>query len=260
MPNKRYLRIPGCPINTNGDSKLATSTRDKIREDYSKSGAQYDQVRMEDPRGVILSDHDTWLFDRMFPTDLSGVSLFEIGAGTGRFTIPALERGASLLAADINQTMLDELDKKVSAMGAADRCETRIEDIFKLSPGDGAYDYVLSLHVIPRFLTLEDQRAAIAEVGRVIKPGGKFFFNYRNSKSFYNLWYKGHAASPEEIEKALADAGMRVVDKRGKWLLNRKLVNKLPLFAGKLIAFVDRLLERFWPNRAWDVFLIARKD
>jgi ubiquinone/menaquinone biosynthesis C-methylase UbiE len=237
-----------------------SQTREQIKNAYSKSGAEYDQVRMENPRGLILSDHDTWLFERMFPQDLTGISLFEIGAGTGRFTIPALKRGATLLAADINQTMLDELDKKVQAIGATDRCKTQTEDIFKLSPADEAYDYILSLHVIPRFLTLEDQRAAITEVARVIKPGGKFFFNYRNSKSFYNLWYKGYASSPAEIEKILADAGMRIIEQRGKWFLNRKLVNKLPVPLGKLVATMDRVLEKFWTNRAWDIFLIAQKD
>jgi hypothetical protein len=93
----------------------------------------------------------------------------------------------------------------------------------------------------------------------VIKPGGKFFFNYRNAKSFYGLLYRGPASTPRQIEQALADAGMRIVDKRGKWFLNRKLVNKMPVFIGKLIAMTDRALEKFWPDRAWDVFLIAQK-
>ncbi len=238
---------------------MATSTRDKIREDYSKSGEQYDHVRIETPRGLLLSEHDIKIFNRMFPTGPASMNMLEIGAGTGRFTLLALERGFSLQAVDINQTMLDELQKKVEAMGASDRCQIHVDDIFKLAKEDEAFDYVFSLHVIPRFLTLEDQRAALTEVCRVVKPGGRLLFNYRNAKSFYNLFYKGHAASPREIEQILSDAGMRVIEKRGKWLLNRKLLNKLPVFVGRLIALADRVLEGFWPNRAWDVFLVARK-
>jgi SAM-dependent methyltransferase len=38
---------------------------------------------------------------------------------------------------------------------------------------------VYSINVLPRLLTLEDQRAALQEIARVIKPGGRLLFNYR---------------------------------------------------------------------------------
>ena len=99
----------------------------------------------------------------MFPDAPEGLKVFEIGAGTGRFTVVALERGITLLAADINQTMLDELKKKVDEMGAADRCQIQVEDIFNLTPEDNSFDFVFSIHVIPRFVTLDDQAAAISD-------------------------------------------------------------------------------------------------
>ena len=52
---------------------------------------------------------------------------------------------------------------------------------------------------------------------------------------------------------------MRIIDQRGKWLLNRRLLDKLPLFVGRCLAAIDRALERVRPNRAWDVFLVAEK-
>jgi len=240
---------------------LTTDTREQIRELYSTDGEGYDEVRLKDPRGLLLSTHDRRLFGRMFPASPSSEGeLLEIGAGTGRFTQIALERGFSVFATDINETMLNELRKMAAGMGAQDRCRVQIEDVFKLSMEDASYGYAFSFHVIPRFIALDDQRAAIREIGRCLKPGGTFFFNYRNSKSFYNLFYTGHAASPREMEQALADAGLRIVEKRGKWLLNKSVLKKLPLFCGRLTAFFDRLLERFWPDRAWDVFVIAVKD
>ena len=226
---------------------------------YSSDGAGYDEVRLKDPRGLLLSNHDRAMFRRMFRDAATECSILEIGAGTGRFTQIALERGLSVVATDINEAMLNELRTMVAQSGAQDRCEVRTEDVFSLTFKDESYDYVFSLHVIPRFTTLEDQRAAIKEIGRCLRPGGRFLFNYRNSKSFYNLFYKGHAASPREMKEALADAGLRVVEKRGKWLINRGVLNRLPLPIGRLVAALDRSMERVWPDRAWDVFVVAMK-
>jgi hypothetical protein len=72
--------------------------------------------------------------------------------------------------------------------------------------------------------------------------------------------HKGHAATPDQMNEILREAGMRIVDVRGKMLLNRTLINKLPLAMGKLIAFTDARLARVMTGRAWDVFVVAQKD
>lgn len=239
---------------------MAIDTRDIIRQHYSSSGVDYDSVRIEDPRGRLLSEHDIRLFESMFVPSRQDLTVLEVGAGTGRFTIPVLQRGCRVVATDINQTMLDQLRLKINDLGLADRCELRIEDIFKLSFPDNHFDYALSLHVIPRFLTITDQRAAITEVARTLRPGGTFLFNYRNAKSPYGLIYKGHAATPAQIEQILHDAGMRISQKRGKWLLNRRIINTLPIPVSRAVACLDHALNGFWVERAWDVFVIAVKD
>ena len=107
----------------------------------------------------------------------------ELGAGTGRFTLAALARGGRVLATDVNEGLLSTLRQKLDGEGLADRCRIETEDIFKLSFDDGSIDYAYSIHVIPRFLNLEDQRAAIAEVARTLRTGGRFLFNFRNADS-----------------------------------------------------------------------------
>ena len=46
---------------------MSSDTRDAIRKLYSRDSEEYDRVRMEDPKGRLLSEHDVWLFRRMFP-------------------------------------------------------------------------------------------------------------------------------------------------------------------------------------------------
>ena len=67
-------------------------------------------------------------------------------------------------------------------------------------------------------------------------------------------------ATPEQIESILAEGGMRIERSRGKWVLNRKLLNRIPLFAGRLAARIDRGLLDCNPRRAWDVFVEAKKE
>jgi len=239
---------------------MTSQTRDAVRQIYSKDAPAYDRERLEDRRGLLLSNHDLWLFEQMFPQQQENMKVLEIGAGTGRFTIPVLNRGFRVLATDINQAMLDLLQQKLEAMGLAAQCQIQLADVFKLALPSNEFDYVYSLHVIPRFMTLNDQRAALAEIGRVLKPGGTLLFNYRNIRSPFGLFYREYGAKPAQIEDALRDAGLRIVQTRGKWLLNRTLLNHLPMFANRVLAAADRRLTRFWTTRAWDVFVIARKN
>lgn len=235
------------------------NSKETVAEIYTTKGSDYDHIRLTEPRGVLLSEHDVRLFLEMFHPPKSA-QVLEIGAGTGRFTMPVLEKGYSVTATDINSRMLDSLKEKIEQQDLSDLCKCQHESVFELSFADESWDYVFSLHVLPRFLNLEDQTQAISEVGRVLKPGGQFLFNFRNSKSPYRWLHKGHTASTSEIERALQNSGLRVVKVMGKHFSSRTLYNKLPMLANHLISKIDRALRRAWANRAWDVFVLAEKE
>lgn len=239
---------------------MPIETREKVREAYSRGGDQYDEVRMVDPRGQMLSEHDRAIFRSLFPQSQDGMNVLEIGAGTGRFTVIALERGFTLTATDINEAMLDQLRARLRENGWEDRCRVLIQDVFNPTLEPASFDYVFTLHVIPRFLTLEDQAAALKSVASLIKPGGRLLFNYRNRRSPYNALYKGPAITPDDVDRILAESGMRIVTTRGKWIASRGVLNRLPLFLGKTLLALDSLLLRFWNKGAWDVFVVAEKS
>jgi ubiquinone/menaquinone biosynthesis C-methylase UbiE len=71
---------------------MSDESREAIQRQYSHGGAEYDRVRLEQPRGRWLTDYDVDLFERMLPAASQGAKALEVGAGTGRFTIPTLER------------------------------------------------------------------------------------------------------------------------------------------------------------------------
>ena len=239
---------------------MTNKTRQTIQEKYSRSAVEYDDNRLRDPRGRLLSELNICLLRRMLPVYNKTLKVVELGAGTGQFTITALHNGFSLVATDINENMLTELRKKVADLDSADRCWIQTEDIFNLSFADSSFDFAFSIHPIPRFLTLEDQRAAIKEVARILKPRGMFLFNYRNSQSLYGRLYKEYAATPNQIEDVLDEVGMRVVHMKGKRFITRKLINIVPNFVGRWISALDLKLCNFRPKHCWDVFVMAVKD
>ena len=187
--------------------------------------------------------------------------VFLVGAGTGRFTLVALEAGLTLTATDVNESLLEELKQKVVSRGFEGRCRIRTEDVFHLSFEDASVDFVFGIHIVPRFLTLDDQRAALQEIARILKPGGRVLFNFRNRSSLlYGRIDAKHAARDAEIEEILRSSGLRILDKRGKWLLNGRLIELVGVRIARLIARADRALWKFDPAHAWDVFVLAQKQ
>jgi len=239
---------------------MSERSRELVKETYSNNAESYDRVRETDPHGRLISDHDILLFKSIFPKSQGDKDVLEIGAGTGRFTLPVLEMGFELTTTDVNDSMIEAIRKKVAERGWEDKCHAQTADIFNLSFDDTSFDYIFTIHVIPRFTTLEDQIAAIKEIGRVLRPGGRVLFNYSNKHSLFGLFNRRFTTKPSQIKQTLHDANLHIVTKRGKWLLNRSVVNRLPLFASRMVALVDRCLFRFFPNFSWDVFIVAEKE
>ena len=99
--------------------------------------------------------------------------VLEIAAGTGvvtRALASALPAGASIIATDLNQAMLDQAAK----IGTARPVEWRQADAMQLPFGDGAFDAVVCQFGVMFF---PDKPKAFAETRRVLKRGGVFLFN-----------------------------------------------------------------------------------
>jgi ubiquinone/menaquinone biosynthesis C-methylase UbiE len=237
----------------------SSGTRELVKEEFSTSGSEYDAARFERPIFSLLSECYAGIFLKLLPAPAGVNEVLEIGAGTGRFTALVLERGFSVSATDINPGLLETLRDKVSQMGAAARCQVEVQDMFNLEYANETFDLVYSINVLPRLLTLEDQRAALLEIARVINPGGRLLFNFRNKRSFYRFFFNKHTATPEEINAILAAAGLSIVDQRGQMFSSVMLFNRLPMFLNRLIVKLDLALSHHFTSHAWDIFLLAEK-
>ena len=114
-------------------------------------------------------------FDRL---DLQpGDRVLDVGAGFGRHVFEFARRGADVVALDYAQDEVVETRATLGAMVAAGEIDiARFNgvlrgDATKLPFADASFDHVITSEVLEH---VQDDVAAIAEMFRVLKPGGMF--------------------------------------------------------------------------------------
>ena len=100
------------------------------------------------------------------------MKVLELGCGTGYFTQSLVKTGADLTAIDISPDLLEVARKACQAPNV----RFVIENAYAMSFGDGVFDSVVGSSVLHH---LEVERA-LAELCRVLKPGGTLFFTEPN--------------------------------------------------------------------------------
>lgn len=99
----------------------------------------------------------------------SGALVLELGVGTGRIALPASAAGCQIVGVDIAREMLRVAQAASAAL--SNRCALIQGDVAKLPLRDNMFDAVLAVHVLH---LVPDWRGALAEVARVLRPGGVF--------------------------------------------------------------------------------------
>jgi SAM-dependent methyltransferase len=133
--------------------------------------------------GSIPELYDTYLVPLLFEPYAADLAarlalrppgpVLEIAAGTGvvtRAMASALPEAVSIVATDLNQSMLDQ----AAARGTKRPVVWRQADVMELPFADGAFDAVVCQFGVMFF---PDKRRAYAAVRRVLRSGGIFVFN-----------------------------------------------------------------------------------
>lgn len=98
-----------------------------------------------------------------------GMTLCDIGAGTGIFSMPAAEiSGTEVFALEISDEMIQVMERKKEALQMEALKIVKV-DSDTLPLEEGQCDMVLLVTVLHE---LSDKRAMLKEINRVLKPGG----------------------------------------------------------------------------------------
>jgi len=98
-------------------------------------------------------------------------TVIDFGAGTGMYTLPIAESlpHGTLFAVDEQQVLLDRLRQRLSEQRPAGRVEPLLNVENHVPLPDGAGDRILMINVLHH---IYDEPAALAEVTRLLAPGG----------------------------------------------------------------------------------------
>ena len=98
-------------------------------------------------------------------------TVIDFGAGTGVYSLPIAESlpHGTLFAVDEQQVLLDRLQQKLSERRPAGRVEPLLNLDNHVPLADGAGDRIFMINVLHH---IYDEPAALAEVTRLLAPGG----------------------------------------------------------------------------------------
>ena len=120
---------------------------------------------------VATWSHSLRLWDRHLPANLTGCHGLEIGAGKGGLSLYLAEKGATVVCTNLTDPS-EKARPEHERWRFADRIEYRAADTTALPFVDGAFQLVAFKSVLGALSTAERQRRAVAEMQRVLAPGG----------------------------------------------------------------------------------------
>ena len=191
--------------------------------------------------------------------DITGPSarLLDVGTGTGRISIPLLERGLDLVGCDLSARMLARLREKSPSARMAQA------DATYLPFPSGHFDFVMTVHILHLIPAWRD---ALREIWRVLSPGGAYLnvTTWGSSgasirerlRTFWRNWLEAegfNASNPglqnrKELVRELESMG---ADLREVEVLRYPLTFAL---GEELDRFASRIYSDSWdiPNPAFD--------
>ena len=152
----------------------------QVHEELFTSGAYVSQFRPDDTTNPFATT-----YARKRDAVIAAVGgrdrrVLDVGGGMGRMSLPLSTRHFVTLT-DISEQMLD-----LARAHASSRLQLEHADARRLPFGDGTFDYVLLIDVLPHIPNPSD---AIQEAHRVLKVGGGLIVDVTNSVPFWTLAY-----------------------------------------------------------------------
>ena len=102
-----------------------------------------------------------------------GGRILDVGCGNGYSTRLFAKHSGYVLGIDYSSSMIDRASKE---LGGIANLKFQVQDVLKLDLPENDFDVAICQRCLINLTSWEAQQQAIANIARVIKPGGLFFF------------------------------------------------------------------------------------
>ncbi len=176
-----------------------------------------EKALMNNPvRAAIQRTYEASVLER-FGGRVDGGHVLEVGCGRGVGTELILGRfgAGDVTAIDLDDDMVRRARLRLARFG--DRATVTVGDVTAIDAGDGVFDAVFDFGIIHH---VPDWRSALVEVRRVLRPGGRFYFEEVTRHALDRWSYRTFLDHPtddrfagDEWISALGDVGLDVGDR-----------------------------------------------
>jgi ubiquinone/menaquinone biosynthesis C-methylase UbiE len=189
------------------------NTKESIAKAYDRAARDYAAAMWNELEGkpfdqIILR----WFATQIPPEE----TVLEVGCGPGEVSGFLHRQGVKCLGTDISMQMIE------AAREYFPEVQFEVQDFFRLGYDDDTFCGVVGFYAIVN-LALEEVRAMLVEVKRVLKPAGLFLFSFHvdqgeakiDVENFFN--HEGNALTfycfnVDDVKALVESAGFQVVD------------------------------------------------
>lgn len=188
-----------------------------------------EKALMNNPiRALFQRHHEAAILERL-GGKCEGKKVLEIGCGRGVGTEIILERfgAAEVHAFDLDPDMIDIARRRLAKYGQ-EKLRVSVGDAERIDAPDNSYDAVFDFGIIHH---IPEWQNSVKEVARVLKPGGKFYFEEVTKKALDRWFYRTFLKHPTEnrftgeaFVSELEKNEITVGNNKQFWLLNDLII------------------------------------
>lgn len=188
-----------------------------------------EKALMNNPvRAFVQKHHEAAIMERLGGR-CDGKKVMEIGCGRGVGTEIIFERfgAGEVHAFDLDPKMVKIARRRLAKFGQQ-KLRLSVGDAERIDAADNSYDAVFDFGIIHHIPKWED---AVKEVARVLKPGGKFYFEEVTKKALGRWLYRTFLKHPtenrftgEDFISVLEKNGIVVGSNKQYWLFNDLII------------------------------------